>query len=193
MSEAAKDEERETLTVVTLNGGRSWRIDEYIEQEGEDPETESVELTEDIGFAPDFLLVSEQRNRIVCAKTDGSLAVLEASREDTALKVRQRKNVFTENADIHNTPRLAWRDIVNTERDDEGYDTLPGQPKLAVVKYLLGDETIIFADNWGGVQAWFTVQHDEMPKRHCSEFATMRRLRKRLSTSRPVPFTSRSS
>ncbi|MCF6228268.1 MAG: ABC transporter permease subunit [Planctomycetes bacterium] len=193
VSEAASDEERETLTMVTTKSGRTWRVDEYIdeyddmEEEFPEPETESIELTDELGIAPDFLLVNELRNRIVCASIDGSLVVIEGSRLDSTLRVRQRKNVFTENADIHNTPRRAWRDIINDDREDEGFQAMPGLPKLTSVEYLLGDETIIFADNWGGIQAWFTVQVDENAEKSLLRIRTHAPSEKAIVSIAPSP------
>lgn len=170
LEEGEATDSRKGVNVVVTGSGKTLLVTETIEVNMMTDEMEVSarvdELTGRLDKAPDFVLINERMDRIVAAGKDGNVNVLEWD------QLRRRFDepypmfsVFSEQADLDEGRN--WRDIVDEQREDEGLPESSNALELSAVNFLLGDQTVMFADSRGGLQAWFAVPSDDekAPKR----------------------------
>ncbi|MBZ0135255.1 MAG: ABC transporter permease subunit [Planctomycetes bacterium] len=119
-------------------------------------ESSTTDLTDRLDAPPDFILVNELQSEIILARRSGVVVHLSRLNEREEFKQPYPAfSVFSEQAD--QDKGLAWRHIVSEQRESAGYVPLTAPLQLTAVEYLLGDSTIVFGDNQGGLQCWFDV------------------------------------
>lgn len=161
---------RKAVNVVVTGGGKTLLVRESIEVNEFTDELEASarvdELTERLDVPPEFVLVNERMDRVVLANKDGNVHVFEWDQLRRRFDQPYPKfSVFGEQADLDQG--RSWRDIVDEQRDEQGFEQSEATLELTSVNYLLGDQTVIFADSRGGLQAWFAVpsEDEKAPKR----------------------------
>ena len=158
------DEDRWTTTLIVTDDGKTSLVHEVISvnmfSDELEAEAESTDLTADmnkqLSGPPDFMLVNELQSEIILARRSGMVAHLSRRSEREEFKqLYPSFSVFSEQADHQDG--IAWRHRVDAQREAAGYASITDEIELAGVEYLLGDSTIVFGDNRGGLQCWFDV------------------------------------
>ena len=161
---------RKAVNIIVTSDGKTLLVRESIEVNEFTDELEASsrvdDLTERLENAPDFVLVNERMDRIVLANKDGNVNIFEWDQLRRRFdEPYPRFSVFAEQADLDEG--RSWRDIVAEQREDAGHEESGEALALTAVNFLLGDQTVMFADTHGGLQAWFAVPSDDesAPKR----------------------------
>ncbi|MCB9893079.1 MAG: ABC transporter permease subunit [Planctomycetes bacterium] len=136
--------------------------------------TQVDDLTERISGTPDFVLVNDRMLRVVLANKAGLVHVFEWDplRKRFAMPY-PAFSVFAPQQDLDENRH--WRDLVNDQRVSAGFEPSTEALTLTAMNYLIGDQTVIFADSRGGLQAWFAVPGaDESSPRRLTRARTHR-------------------
>ncbi|MCA8916982.1 MAG: hypothetical protein KDB90_16450, partial [Planctomycetes bacterium] len=178
INEAPASEDRSAVNVVVTGDGRTLLLREKSEV---NPMTDEVEistkvedLTERVSGTPDFVLVNDRMLRVVLANKAGLVHVFEWDplRKRFAMPY-PAFSVFAPQQDLDENRH--WRDLVNEQRVSAGFEASTDTLALTAVNYLIGDQTVIFADSRGGLQAWFAVPGaDESSPRRLTRARTHR-------------------
>lgn len=167
---ASAEDDRRALTLVVTGDGRTVLVEEESEVNMFTDEvewsTKNTDLTDRLTIVPDFVMVNGLMDRLVLSDRSGDTHVFEYdSRREVFAEDYPAFNVFGAQADV--PAGRHWREIVNEQRTGAGHDAMDTPLQLTVVQYLLGDQTVIFGDNRGGLQAWFPVPDEDegRPKR----------------------------
>jgi phosphate transport system permease protein len=122
-------------------------------------ESTTRDVTSLLVGVPQWTLVNELMDAVVMVTPRGDLHHFQWDNDaDDFVLPYQPISVFAPQTD-ENGER--WRELVNTLRDDEGYEPHPGEPRVSAVNFLLGDDTIVIGDSAGGLQSWLTLQVDD--------------------------------
>ncbi|MCA8912417.1 MAG: ABC transporter permease subunit [Planctomycetes bacterium] len=123
-------------------------------------ESDVDDLTERLTGVPSYVLVNERMQRLILASRDGLVHVFDWDNERDRFDMKYPAfSVFAEQSATDEA--RPWRDIVNEEREDEGFEASGAKMELTAVSYLFGDQTVIFGDSRGGLQAWFAVPGED--------------------------------
>jgi phosphate transport system permease protein len=160
INRAPDEAERFTTTLVVTGDGRTRLLTEKLQlnefTEELEAESETTELTGALEAAPDFALVDELQDELILASRNGRVHHFWRANEREPFRLKYPAfSVFGGQADT--AEGWAWRDLVNEQREAEGLPPIHDELQLTAVNYLLGDRSIVFGDNRGGLQSWFKV------------------------------------
>lgn len=170
ISKGTADEDKKTASLVVTGDGRTLLI---LENSTVNMMTDEVEFESDvqdlsasIQGVPDYVLVNDRMQRLVMANRAGMVHVFDLDQQRKRFVMKYPAfSVFAQQADMDES--RPWRDIVNDDREEQGFVAVSTELELTAVNFLLGDQTVMFGDSRGGLQSWFAVPSDEesAPKR----------------------------
>lgn len=164
INRGGEDDPRNTMTVAVSEAGRVMLIRENIDVNAftgdVDISTSAEDFTDQAGH-PDFVLVNEAQSMLIFADAAGFVRHFQwnVANRRFELPAGSQFNVFQPQADVERG--RPWREIVNALRRAEGFAEIPSAPRLTAVEYVLGEETVLFGDTHGGLQAWMMVNLED--------------------------------
>jgi phosphate transport system permease protein len=164
ISRGGEDDDRTTTTLVGTEDGRLLLVRETISVNmftgDQDVRATTDDITERVSPRPDYVLVNEQQDQLFTADRSGLVHHFQWNRSNRRFEQPfEPFSIFAPQADEREGRH--WRSIVNEMRRDLGYEPVAEDPELTAVEWVLGEETILFGDSMGGIQAWMLVNFED--------------------------------
>jgi len=158
------EDSRTSTTLLVTEAGRTLMVREEISVNmftGDmDARATTTDLTDQLSGVPDFALSSELQRELYFADKTGLVHHLQWNNDNRRFEQPfPAFNVFAAQADEERG--RTWREQVNAMRRDSGFDEIPSQPTLTAFQFVLGEETLLFGDSHGGIQAWLHVNYED--------------------------------